>query len=134
MFKPLPTSVSDWSRSDLVEQIAEGVTKNNECLSHIKSESEYSKDEAKDCQGFLRDKKPISRKGSEDASGHGRSSRDANSTGSITDFNWNQHDICLTKFGNENTLRNHLLTHVETYNRVEDAIAFKCFCTKIKIM
>ena len=71
---------------------------------------------------FLRDEKPISLKGSEDASGHGRSSRDANSTGSITDFNWNQRDICLTKFGNENTLRNHLLTHVETYNRVEGAI------------
>ena len=88
----------------------------------MESVTEYSKGEAKDCQEFLRDEKPISLKASEDASGHRRSSRDANSTGSITDFNWNQRDICLTKFGNENTLRNHLLTHVETYNRVEDAI------------
>ena len=84
--------------------------------------TEYSKSEAKECQELSRDEKSISHKDSEDAFGHGRSSRNTNSTGSITDFNWNQHDVCLTKFGNRNTLRNHLLTHVETYNRVEDAL------------
>ena len=46
--------------------------------------------EATDCQEFLRDEKPILLKGSEYAPGHGRSSRDANRTGSITDFNWKQ--------------------------------------------
>ena len=36
-------------RSDLVKQIAEGITKTNECLSHMESVTEYSKGEAKDC-------------------------------------------------------------------------------------
>ena len=66
----MPTSASDWVRSDLVKQTAEGVTKNNEWLSHMEPVTEYSKSEAKECQEFLRDEKPISHKGSEDASGH----------------------------------------------------------------
>ena len=60
VFRSLPTSVSDRVRSDLVKQIAEGFTKNNECLSHMESVTEYSKSEAKECQEFLRDEKSIS--------------------------------------------------------------------------
>ena len=100
----MPTSASDWVRSDLVKQTAEGVTKNNEWLSHMEPVTEYSKSEAKECQELSRDEKSISHKDSKDAFGHGRSSRNTNSTGSIRDFNWNQKDVCLTKFGNENTL------------------------------
>ena len=80
----------------------------------------------KECQEFSRDEKSVSHKDATDEFGHERSSRNANSTGSIIDFNWNQNDVCLTKFGNENTLRNHLLTHGETDDRVEDAVLDTC--------
>ena len=53
MFRALPTSVSDWVRRELVKQIAEGITKNNERLSHMDSVTENSKSEAKECQEFL---------------------------------------------------------------------------------
>ena len=73
--------------------------------------TEYSKSEAKECRELSRDEKSISHKDSKDAFGHGRSSRNTISTGSIIDFNWNQKDVCLIKFGTENTLRNHYFKH-----------------------
>ena len=96
-----------WVRSDLLpegwmfKQIAEGITKDNEwyatlhylsddgitfksmktCLDHMESLPKYSEVEVTDCQEFLREQKPILLEGSEDASGHERSSRCATSTG-----------------------------------------------------
>ena len=43
----LPTLVSGWARSDLVKQRVEGITKDNECLSHMEPVTEYLKSEAK---------------------------------------------------------------------------------------
>ena len=65
----------------------------------------------------MREQKPILLEGSEDASGHGRSSRDANSTGGTTHFDRNKRDICLTTLKNESTLKNHLSTQFDKDNR-----------------
>ena len=95
-----------WVRSDLLpegwmfKQIAEGITKDNKwyatlhyisddgitfevmktSLDHMESLPKYSEVEVTDCQEFLREQKPILLEGSEDASGHERSSRDATRT------------------------------------------------------
>ena len=92
-----------WVRSDLLpegwmfKQIAEGITKDNECmdtsLDHMESLPKYSEVKVTDCQEFLREQKPILLEGSEDASGHERSSRDATSTGGTTHFDRNKCDI-----------------------------------------
>ena len=133
-----------WVRSDLLNQIAEGITKDNEwyatfhnlsdggmkfksmktSLDQMESLTEYSEVEVTDCQEFLREQKPILLEGSEDASGHGRSSRDANSTGGTTHFDRNKRDICLTTLKNESTLKNHLSTHIDKDNRDNGTVEF----------
>ena len=104
--KELTIKHGGWVRSDLFKQIAEGITKDNEryatlhnlpddginfksmktSLDHMEPLPEYSEVEVTDCQEFLREQKPILLEDSEDTSGHGRSSRDANSTGGTTHF------------------------------------------------
>ena len=139
-----------WVRSDLLpggwmfKQIAEGITKDNEWYAtlhylsddgitfkimktswdHMESLPIYSEVEVTDYQEFLREQKPILLEGSEDASGHGRSSRDANSTGGTTHIDRNKRDICLTTVKNESTLRNHLSTHVDKDNRDNGTVEF----------
>ena len=100
----------------MFKQITEGITKDNEwyttlhylsddgitfksmktSLDHMESIPKYSEVEVIDCQEFLLEQKPILLEGSEDASGHGRSSRDATSIGGTTHYDKNKCDICFT--------------------------------------